>query len=150
MRYDGFTSQGIPLRNLGLFVGIISCNFTIRRLHLMSHDILNHPLFHSRVFQAAVFFPINHGQDTLPLHSIVTNCSSSGHEGICCRVSIAMRYFLTTGLPWFLRAIDDSWFNPDNLYTFIRQLSSFLDPRQHVVIKAHMGPNFLHIWGNRL
>jgi hypothetical protein len=147
MRHDGFTSQGIPLRNLGLFVGIISSNFTIKRLGLMSNDILNHSLFHSKVFQAAVFFPIFHGQNTLPLHSIATNCSTSVHAGICCRVAFAMSYFLTTGLPWFLRAIDDSWFNPGNLYTFIQQLSSFLDPHQHVVIKAHMGPNYFQIWG---
>jgi hypothetical protein len=145
--FGAFSGRGISLRDLGLFVGIISSDFTIKRLFLMSNDILNHSLFSSNIFQTVAFFPIGHARRTLPLHSITTNCSSSVNEGICCRVAIAMRYFLTTGLPWFLRAIDDSWFNPDNLYTFIRQLSSFLDPFQHVVIKAHMGPDYLHKWG---
>jgi hypothetical protein len=58
-----------------------------------------------------------------------------------------MRTFLAMDIPWFLRAIDDSWFNPGNLHIYINQMSSFLDPFRHVVIKAHMGPNFLVRWG---
>jgi hypothetical protein len=54
-----------------------------------------------------------------------------------------MNAFLSSNLSWFFRAIDDSWFNPDNLYNLIQQLSTFINPREHVVIKGHLAANWL-------
>jgi hypothetical protein len=113
----------------------------------MSHSILNHSLFHTNIFEAAVFFPAHHGATDLTLHLITTHCGPSTRKGVCCRVTHAMRYFLTTSRGWFLRAIDDSWFNPDNLYTLVQQLSTFLNPRKHVVMKGHAAPDFVLQWG---
>jgi hypothetical protein len=142
-----FHSNDIPFSNITLFVGIISSDFTISRLTQMSQLLLTHPLFNSTLFSAAIFFPLHHGAFHSDFPSIITNCSSSVCSGICCRVTLSMRYFLTTKSAWFLRAIDDSWFNPDNLYLFIRQLLTFINPHQHIVIKGHMSPDFLHNYG---
>jgi hypothetical protein len=57
-----------------------------------------------------------------------------------------MHLFLQGRNNWFLRAIDDSWFNPYNLQLLIRQLESFIDPRSHVVIKSHYEPRFYRRW----
>jgi hypothetical protein len=53
-----------------------------------------------------------------------------------------MRLFLETDRDWFLRVIDNSWFNPDNLNTYIQQLSLFINPRRHIVIKGHLIPYY--------
>jgi hypothetical protein len=57
-----------------------------------------------------------------------------------------MRFFLKGEINWFLRAIDDSWFNPDNLYRFVEQLESFLDPYSHVIIKSQDCPTIIERW----
>jgi hypothetical protein len=47
------------------------------------------------------------------------------------------------GIPWFLRAINHSWFNPDN-HTHCRdRWALFLDPYRRIVMKNHDGPDYV-------
>jgi hypothetical protein len=130
-----------------VYVAIISSDFTSPRLELMCRRIFTDSLFAAQVFRFLVLYPREHGPPPCKIPFVVTSCSSSTSEGICCRVDIAMRLFLETESPWFIRVIDDSWFNPGNLYKYVWQLSAFCDPFQHVVIKGHMDPYFLQHWG---
>jgi hypothetical protein len=67
--------------------------------------------------------------------------------GICCRVKAAMDDFLATGQDWFLRAMDDSWFNVPNLVLLTEQLGTFMNPQRHIVIKGHLSPFHVEKWG---
>jgi hypothetical protein len=70
---------------------------------------------------------------TIPnAHVIPTDCPPDIGIGLCCRLRRAMDVFLSTPVPWFFRAIDDRWFNPQELYVYVQQLNSLLDPQRHV------------------
>jgi hypothetical protein len=134
------------LGGTGVFVAIFSSNFTIGRLILMENSILNKKLFDLSFLDALIIFPRGHGPAPGRTLSVVTPCQTDIRYGLCCRVDWAMRAFLEKGMTWFLRAIDDSWFNPYNLYGLIQQLESFIDPHSHIVIKSHDDPVFNKRW----
>jgi hypothetical protein len=110
------------------------------------NSILNPALFDLGFLDVLVFFSAGNGPAPPPLRSFIAPCPSSTRWGICCRLDWAMRVFLERDHTWFVRAIDDGWFNPYNLQLLIRQLESFVDPRSHVVIKSHDCPRFYKNW----
>jgi hypothetical protein len=129
-----------------VFVAIFSSNFTVGRVVLMGNSILNNTLFDTDFLNVVIVFPRRHGPMPGKYRSISAPCPSDIRRGLCCRLDWAMRLFLKENSSWFLRAIDDSWFNPHNLQVFVQQLESFLDPWFHVVMKSHNSPLFNDKW----
>jgi hypothetical protein len=140
------STAGVVSRPFRAFVGIFSSNFTIGRLQLLEDSVLNDALFDLTGLDILVVFPRGHGPAPGKLRSVVAPCPTDTQYGLCCRVDWAMRAFLRNKTSWFLRAIDDSWFNPYNMNILIRQLESFVDPWSHVVIKSHDSPVYNEKW----
>jgi hypothetical protein len=99
-----------------VFVAIFSSNFTIARLIHMESSILNNTLFDTDFLDVVVVLPRGHGPIPGKQRFLIAPCPTDVRHGLCCRLDSAMRLFLRESTPWFLRAIDDSWFNPDNLH----------------------------------
>jgi hypothetical protein len=143
---SSFLVGTIRLGHYSVLVAIFSSKFTINRLTLMENSILNHSLFDVHQLKVVVVLPQRHPPAPGKLPSAVTICPTDVQHGLCCRVDWAMRMFLKGNANWFLRAIDDSWFNPYNLKVLIQQLESFVNPHLHVVIKSHNSPVYNENW----
>jgi hypothetical protein len=129
-----------------VLLAIFSSNFTLGRLNMMASSILDSKRFDLRFLDVFVVFPPGHGPAPRRFRSLFAPCESDAFRGLCCRVDWAMRFFLEREVNWFFRAIDDGWFNPYNLHTFVQQLESFIDPDRHVVIKGIDNPLFTELW----
>jgi hypothetical protein len=130
-----------------VYVAVLSAGVTKHRLDRMFRTIMNHSLFQKGCFVTEVIVPraLPISDPKLPI--VITNCSWTWQEGLCCRIRVGMDDFLSRDIEWFVRAIDDSWFNPRTLERYIDELESLFDPRRHVIIKAHLSIWHSQHWG---
>jgi hypothetical protein len=122
------------------YIAIFSAEKTKNRLKRMSRTILSDRYFERRRFAVRVIVPRDHDVYVENAQDLVSNCAGNRRQDLCCRLRAAMDDFLESDIDWFVRAIDDSWFNLHNLEVYIKQLNSIVDPRRHVVVKGHRDP----------
>jgi hypothetical protein len=138
--------ETIPKRHPHIYIAIFSARMTKNRLTRMFERLLNPTFFRTDRVVARVIVPKGHGftEPVVPL--LISECPSSIQAGLCCRTRVAMDDFLDRDIDYFVRAIDDSWFNLENLESYIEQLDSLLDPRIHVITKGHLSLWHARVW----
>jgi hypothetical protein len=104
-----------------VFVALFSSDHTLRLLKSMENSILNSVSPNLNCLDVFVFFSQRRGPAPGNIRSGSTPCPSDKRHGLCCRVDWAMPFILKGETYWFLGAIDDRCFNPDNLYGLIEQ-----------------------------
>jgi hypothetical protein len=100
--------------------------------------LFSHPLFTEHVFTASWLWPqpsSNPVANAIPLNS---SCTSDPSDSGC-RISETISLCLQGGFPWCFHATAGTWINPDNLLAYIRNLETFLNPTDHIIIKG--GPS---------
>jgi hypothetical protein len=73
----------------------------------------------------------------LPFASLCVPSNVDAHVGLCVRETASLEFFLTnTTSNWYYRAMDDTWVSPENLVSFVSDLSQAVSPATDIVIKA--------------
>jgi hypothetical protein len=129
-----------------LTYSVIPTRLHFQRMHRMSASLLSHQLFQEHVFECVVFWSTLESAEFPPAESVQTDCSIGKPWGLTCRIAHSLDTFLERGRPWYFRAIDDSWINPDNLFEYLDQLETFVDPYRNLVFKANF---FRYLQGER-
>lgn len=73
-----------------------------------------------------------------------TSCGPGreGKNGMPCRIEQGYASFLKEypDFDWYFRAIDDTYISPESLIRRVQKLNTFVDPKQHIVVKGLVNP----------
>jgi hypothetical protein len=123
---------------------ILSSSQTFSRLEPYLDFLLSNPSVPSEI-QPEIIVPT--GQLPKPFKVPVRAVSGmpDANVGLCEREFAGFHFFLnTTALPWFYRAIDDTWILPGNLIELVDDLEKFVNPYQDIVVKGSKSRHLVH------
>jgi hypothetical protein len=107
-----------------LYYAVIPTRIQFGRVQRLAENLITSPVFVSSTIRCALIWSTLESTNIRNCQSIHTNCPITKPHGLTCRVSRSLDDFLHTGIPWFFRAIDDSWINPENVIEFLDQLET--------------------------
>lgn len=137
------TKRTKPLAKIILYTS----GATYDRVLFASKTWANHPLVENGTFEinVAVSYDANITNEIFRTFRYPCTDQVEKPSGLACRVDFSFFDILqdTLSSDWIYKAMDDTWLELDNLYTYITNLNQIVDPKRHLVVKAHINSKHL-------
>ena len=141
--FDNFTERKKPLAKIILY----SSGATYDLVEFASKTWANHPLVRDGTFEVNVAISYDAKITKKYFRTLQFPCTDRVEKpsGLACRVDLSFFDFLQDvwSADWIFKAMDDTWLQLDNLYTYITNLNTFIDPKKNLVVKAHVNSKHL-------